>query len=411
MIFGLSVLNIVHRLPAIASGFPKLPSFPPDTVIIFATFSFSSDYVDIPSTVHFPFLSVLLCMLRCVWLWDTIDCSPPGSSVHEISQARILEWVAISSSRESYNPVSTCVSCTGRQILNHWTTWKRCCSVAQSCPTLWPHGLQCAKLLHPSPSAGVCANLCTLSQWCHPAISPSVVPFFSCFQSFPASGSLQMSWLFTSGGLRTGASTSASLLIKQFPLGSTGLISLLSKGLSRVFSKTTVWKHYFFGAQPFLLSSSHICTWLLEKIIALTIQTFVGKVMSLLFNMLSRLVIAFLPRSKCLLISWLQSPSTEILGPKKIKSVTMSTVSPSICHKVMGPDAMIFVFWMLSFKSAFSLSSFTFINRLFNSSSLSATRVVSSAYLRLLIFLPTILKQQNSCALSNQWYSILTRYL
>ena len=102
MIFGLSVLNVVHQLPAIASGFPKLPSFPPDTVIISATFSFSSNYVDIPSTVHFPFLSVLLCMLRCVWLWDTIDCSPPGSSVHDISQARILEWVAISSSRESY---------------------------------------------------------------------------------------------------------------------------------------------------------------------------------------------------------------------------------------------------------------------------------------------------------------------
>ena len=118
--------------------------------------------------------------------------------------------------------------------------------------------------------------------------------------------------------------------------------------------------------------------------------TFVDKVMSLLFNMLSRLVITFLPRSKCLLISWLQSPSAVILEPPKIKSVTVSVVSPSICHEVMGPDAMIFIFWMLSFKPAFSLFSFTFIKRLFSSSSLSAIRVVSSAYLRLLIFLPAI---------------------
>ena len=126
------------------------------------------------------------------------------------------------------------------------------------------------------------------------------------------------------------------------------------------------------------------------KILTLTRWTFVGKVMSLLFNMLSRLVITFLPRSKCLLISRLQSTSAVILEPPKIKSVTISTVSPSICHEAMGPDAMISVFWMLSFKPTFSLSSFTFIKRLF-SSSLSAIRVVSPAYLRLLIFLPLIL--------------------
>ena len=86
------------------------------------------------------------------------------------------------------------------------------------------------------------------------------------------------------------------------------------------------------------------------KAIALVIWAFVGKVMSLLFNMLSRFVIAFLPRSKCLLISWQQSPSTVILEPKKIKSVIASTSSPSFCHEVLGPDAMILVFWMLSFK-------------------------------------------------------------
>ena len=123
------------------------------------------------------------------------------------------------------------------------------------------------------------------------------------------------------------------------------------------------------------------------KTIALTGQTFVGKAMSLLFNMLSRLVIVFLLRSKLLLISWLHSTSAVILGPKKIKSVTVSIVSPSLCHIVMGPEAMIFILWMLSFKPAFTLSSFTFIKRLF-SSLLSTIRVVPSAYLRLLIFLP-----------------------
>ena len=96
--------------------------------------------------------------------------------------------------------------------------------------------------------------------------------------------------------------------------------------------------------------------------------------------MLCKLVITFLPRSKRLLISWLQSPSAVILEPKKIKSDTVSTVSPSISHEVMGPDAIIFVFWMLSFKKTFSLSHFTFIKRLFSSSSLSAIRMVSSAY-------------------------------
>ena len=124
----------------------------------------------------------------------------------------------------------------------------------------------------------------------------------------------------------------------------------------------------------------------------------VSKVTSLLFNMLSRSVIAFLPRSKHLLISWLPSPSTVILEPKKIKSVTASTFSPSICHKVMGLDAMILVFWLLSFRPAFSLFSFALIKKKkrkkkkFSSYSLlSAIRVVSSAYLRLFLFLPEIL--------------------
>ena len=108
-----------------------------------------------------------------------------------------------------------------------------------------------------------------------------------------------------------------------------------------------LWRSVFFMVQ---LVNPYMTT---GKAIALTIQTLVSKVMSLFFKMLSRFVIAFFPRSKRLLISWLKSLSVVILEPKKIKSVTVSIASPSLCHKVMGPDAMIFVFWMLSFKPAF----------------------------------------------------------
>ena len=134
-----------------------------------------------------------------------------------------------------------------------------------------------------------------------------------------------MSQLFTSGGQSTEASASASVLPMNiqgwFPLGLTGLISLQSKRFSRVFSSTTIQKHQFFGTQPSLWSKFHIHTWLLEKTTALTIWSLGGKVMSLLFNMLSRFVIAFLPRSKHLLISWLELPSAVILEPKKIVSL------------------------------------------------------------------------------------------
>ena len=126
------------------------------------------------------------------------------------------------------------------------------------------------------------------------------------------------------------------------------------------------------------------------KTIALTRRTLVSKEMFLLLNIF-RLVITFFPKSKCLLISWLQSPSVVIVKPKNINSDSVSTVSPSISHEVMGPYAMIFIFWMLSFKPTFSHSSFTFIKRLFSSSSRSAISVVSSAYLRWLIFLLAIL--------------------
>ena len=121
-----------------------------------------------------------------------------------------------------------------------------------------------------------------------------------------------------------------------------------------------------------------------EKTIALTLWTLVGKVLSLLFNTLSRFVIAFLPRSKHLLILWLQSQSAVILEPKKIKSAIVSTFSLSICHEVMGLDAMILIFRMLSFKPAFSLAPFTLINGFCSFFLFSAIRVVLSAYLKLL---------------------------
>ena len=145
-----------------------------------------------------------------------------------------------------------------------------------------------------------------------------------------------------------------------------------------------LWHPAFFMV---LLSHLYMTT---GKTIALIIRTFVGKMISLLFNALSRFVIAFLQRSKCLLILWLQSLSAVILETRKMKSIIVSTFPPSIYHEVLGQDAMIFIVWILSFKPAFSLF-FTLIERLFSSSSLSAIKVLSSAYLRLLIFLPAIL--------------------
>ena len=132
------------------------------------------------------------------------------------------------------------------------------CSVVSD--SLRPHGLHHTRLPCPSPTPRACSNSCPLSQWCHPTILFFVVPF-SCLQSFPVSGSFQMSQFFTSGGQNIGASASASVLpmnIQEwFPLGWTVWISLKSKGLSRVFSNTTVQKHQFFGAQLSLCSSSH----------------------------------------------------------------------------------------------------------------------------------------------------------
>ena len=142
------------------------------------------------------------------------------------------------------------------------------CSVAKLCLTLRPHGLQHARL--PCPlSPGDCSNSCPLSWWCYPTISPTVAPFSSCLQSFPASGSFLMNQLFTTGGQSIGVLASASVLPMNnqdwLPLELTGLISSQFKELSRVFSSTTVQKHQFFNPQSSLWSISHIHTWLLEK--------------------------------------------------------------------------------------------------------------------------------------------------
>ena len=127
------------------------------------------------------------------------------------------------------------------------------CSVTKLCLTLHPHGLQHARLPCPLLSLRVCSNACSLSRWCHPTVSSSVIPFSSCLQSFLASGSFPRSQFFASGGQNIGVSTSASVLPMNiqdwFPLGWTGWISLQSKGLSRVFSNTAVQKQQFFCAQ------------------------------------------------------------------------------------------------------------------------------------------------------------------
>ena len=187
--------------------------------------------------------------------------------------------------------------------------------------TPWSAALQASLSITNSWSL---VKLCPLSRWCHPTISSSFVPFSSCLQSFQASGSFPMSQFFASGDQSIGVSASASVLPMHiqdwFPFRLTGLISLQSKGLTRVFFNTIVLKHQILWHSAFFIVQLSHPSMTTGKTIALTRWTFVGKVMSLLFNMLSRLTITFFPRSKHLLISWLQSPSTVILEPLKIVS-------------------------------------------------------------------------------------------
>ena len=218
-------------------------------------------------------------------------------------------------------------------------------------------------LSYPSLFPGVCSNLCPFNQWCHPTISSSVIPFSSRLQSFPASGSFPMSLLFASGGqvLEIQLQHQSFQWIFSIDFLQVGLVwsscsprdtqesspapqfkSISSLALSLLYGPTLTSIHDYWKNHSF--DYTDLC-WQI----------------SLLFNMLSRFVIAFLPRIKCLLMLWLQSLPTVILEPKKIKPDTVSTFSPSICHKVMGPDAMIIILgcWVLSqlFHSPLSLSS------------------------------------------------------
>ena len=214
-------------------------------------------------------------------------------------------------------------------------------SVAQSCLTL------CDPMDCSTPDLPIHHQVLELAQThvhqVGDAIQPSVAPLSSCLQSFPASGSFPMSQFFASGGPKYWSFNFRISPSNEY----SGLISLKIDWFDLLTVQGTLkslLQHHSSSALSFLYGLTLTSIYDYWKNIALTRRTFVSKVMSLLFNILSRLVIASLPRSKRLLISWLQSPSAVILEPKKIKSLTASIVSPSICHEVMGPDAMILVF-------------------------------------------------------------------
>ena len=252
--------------------------------------------------------------------------------------------------------------------------------------SLRPHGPQHARPPCLSPTPGVYSNLCPWNLWDDPTISSSVVPFSSRLQSFPALGSVlrirsPKYWSF-SFSISPSSEFSGLISFRADWLDLLAFQGTRKNLLQHHSSKASIlWCSAFFIVQ---LPHPYMTT---GKTIALTRWSFVGKVMSLLSNMLSKLVIVFLPRSKCLLISCLQSPSAVILEPKVYHCfhcfpIYLSWSDGTRCHDLS--------FLNVEFWANFSLSSFIFIKRLF-SSSLSAIRVVSSAYLRLLIFLLAIL--------------------
>ena len=227
--------------------------------------------------------------------------------------------------------------------------------------SLWLHELKHTRPPCPSPTPGVYSNSCPLSQWsnhlilCPPLLLPSILPNIRVFSNESA---LRIRWpKYWSFSFNISPSNEHPGLI-SFRMDWLDLLEVQGTPKSLLqhhSSEASILQcSAFFRVQ---LSHPYMTT---GKTIALTRRTFFGKVMSLLLNMLSRLVITFLPRNKHLLISWLQSPSVVILEPRKMKSATVSTVSPSICHEVMGPDTMIFVFWMLSLKPTFSTLLFHF---------------------------------------------------
>ena len=306
-------------------------------------------------------------------LHNPMDCNLPGSSVHGISQARILEWVTILFSRGSSWPRDqTWDSCIAGRFFTLWTTREALFNIepvssVQSLSHVWlfaaPWTAACQSSLSITNSQSLLKLISIESVM--PSnhlilLSPSP-PAFNLYQhQFQWVSSLQHVAKVLEFQLQHQSNEHPGLI--SFRMDWLDLLALqgtLKSLLQHHSSKASILQcSAFFIVQ---LSHPYMTT---GKTIALTRRTFVGKVMSLLFNMLSRLVIAFLPRSKRLLISWLQSPSALILETPKMKSVTVSTVSPYICHEVMGLDAIL-VFWMLSecwvlsqlFHSPLSLSS------------------------------------------------------
>ena len=267
----------------------------------------------------------------------------------------------------------------------------RCYSVTQSCPTL------CDPMDCSTPGFPVLHYLPEFAQthvhWVSDAIQPShplSSPSPTALSLSQQQGCFPVSQFYASGGQSIGISASASVL----PVHIQGWLIFFRMDWSDLAVQETLSLWYHDLKAPvrclsalFMVQLSRPCT-ATGNTMALTVRTSVGKVTSLLLNILSRFVIASLPRNKHLFISWLQSPSAVIFGAKKTKSVTVFTFSLSVnvCHEVMGPDAIIWVFLMLSFKANFSLSSLTLVEMLFSSSSLSAIIAVSSAYLRLWYF-------------------------
>ena len=199
--------------------------------------------------------------LQCSCLGSPRDGKAWWAAVYGVTQSRTrLKWLSSSSSNKTLTKFNIHYD---QNIQENWTwgTWEILNMIASVSvqfnrsvvsDSLWPHGLQNTRPPCPSPTPRVYSNSCPLRQWCHPNISSSVIPFFSCLQSFPASGSFQMSQLFESGGQTIGVSASSVLPMNTqdwSPLGWTGWISLQFKGLSRVFSNTTAQKHQFFGSQ------------------------------------------------------------------------------------------------------------------------------------------------------------------
>ena len=326
----------------------------------------------------------VLCLVAqsCSTLRDLMNCSLPDSLSLGILQARILEWVAMPSSRGTSQPRDLCrfylyayyiqessiwwlllTAWLHEQVLKkmertvtypHWRASSvQFSSVAQLCQTL------CDPMDHSMPGLPVHHQLSEFTQthacWVGDAIQPSH-PLSSLSPTFNLSQHQGLfKWVSSSHQV---AKVLEFLLQYQsfqwiFRMDWLDLLAIqgtLKSLLQHHSSKASILQH----STRFTVQLSHPYM-TIGKTIALTRQTAAGKLISLLFNMLSRLVITFLPRSKHVLISWLQSSSAVISGPPKIKPVTVSTVSPSICHGLMGPDTMILVFWMLNLKPTFSL--------------------------------------------------------